>query len=157
MCIFVALHNHSNYFMLNKRFLFSWLFSSIVMYLLSYAWHGMFLNDYEKLNYPKEIFLVFAIFVYLIIGLLVARATDASFLLKKFKRKPLVRGVIAGASCGLALFIMSIVVGISFSSTAQLQNILFDLCWQVIEQTLGGVVVAIVHYSIFDPSVIFED
>ena len=127
------------------------------MYLLSYLWHGVFLTDYEKLNYPKELFLVFAIVVYLIIGFIVAKAVDISILIKYFKRKPLIRGIIAGSLCGLVLFLMITVIGVSFSAGSNLENILFDLIWQVIEQMTGGIVVGIIHHLIFDPRVIFED
>jgi len=143
--------------MFSKRFLFSWIFSSIFMFMLSYAWHGLFLNDYERLQFPQEIFLVFSGIVYLAIGFVIAKAIDASFLLKKIKRKPFVRGVIAGSICGMFLFVVANVIGVSFSAGFQIQSLLFDLTWQVIEETLGGCVVAIVHYTVFDPTAIIED
>jgi H+/Cl- antiporter ClcA len=127
------------------------------MYLLSYSWHGIYLNDYDKLNYPKELFLIFAILVYLIIGFVVAKATDFSLLTKYLKKKPIVRGVIAGAACGVVLFIMATVIGVSFSKGLEVKNLLFDVSWQMMEQMIGGMVVGIVHLVVFDPSVVFED
>ena len=140
-----------------KRFLVSWVFSSIAMYLLSYAWHGLFLNDYKELNYPKEIFLIFAVLVYLVIGFIIAKATDVSFLINHLKNKPLLRGIIAGAACGFFLFIMATVIGVSFNKNMQLATILFDVTWQVLEQTFGGIVVGVVHILVFDPTAILEE
>ena len=55
-------------FMLTKRFFISWLLSSLLMFLLSYVWHGIFLTDLSRLSYPKALFLFFAAIVYLMIG-----------------------------------------------------------------------------------------
>jgi H+/Cl- antiporter ClcA len=143
--------------MLTKRFFISWIASSIVMFLLSYVWHGIFLTDFSRLSYPKEIFLIIACLVYLIIGFVVAKAIDVKFLEKYFKRKPIIKGAIAGAAIGFALFLISTVVGVSFSTGSKLENLLLDVSWQVIEQALGGAVVGIAHIFVFDSSAIIED
>src|SRR4051812_44542493 len=115
----------------SKRFLASWLASSIVMFLLFYIWHGMFLTDFSRLTYPKEIFLIFAVLVYLIIGFFSAKAIDVKFLAKSFKRRPFAKGAISGAVLGLVIFIFSTVVGVSFSTGNKLDNLLLDAIWQV--------------------------
>lgn len=143
--------------MFSKRFLLSWIFSSLFMFMLAYVWHGLFLNDYERLQYPESVFLIFSSVVYLAIGFVIAKAVDASFLIKKFKRKPLIRGVIAGSICGMLLFVVANVIGVSFSAGFQIKALLFDLTWQMIEQTMGGCIVAVVHYTVFDPTAIIED
>jgi hypothetical protein len=139
---------------LGKRFYISWIISSLVMFLLSYAWHGIFLTDFSRLTYPKEIFFLAAAFVYMIIGFVVAKAINVSFLEERFKRKPMLRGIIAGAVCGFAFFLIATVVGVSFSTGSKLENILLDVSWQVVEQALGGLVVGVVHIFVFDPSLI---
>ncbi len=138
-------------FMFSKRFFISWLVSSVVMFLLSYVWHGIFLTDFSRLTYPKEIFLLFASIVYLIIGFLVAKAVDSKTLTAKFKRKPVVRGAIGGVLIGIACFLVATVVGISFSTGSRLQNMVLDITWQVIEQGIGGVLAGLVHLFVFDP------
>ncbi len=143
--------------MLSKRFLISWLASSVAMFILFYVWHGLFLTDFARLSYPKEIFLIFSSFVYLIIGFVVARAIDSKILEKYFKRKPLIKGLISGAVCGFSFFIMATVVGVSFSAGSRIENLLLDVSWQVIEQSIGGLVVGIVHVFVFDPTTIFGD
>jgi H+/Cl- antiporter ClcA len=143
--------------MLTKRFFLSWIASSLVMFLLSYVWHGIFLTDFSRLSYPKELFLIFACLVYLIIGFVVAKAIDIKLLDNYFKRKPIIKGAIAGAALGFILFLISTVVGVSFSTGSKLENLLLDVSWQVIEQCIGGVVVGIVHIFVFDSSAIIED
>lgn len=143
--------------MLSKRFLISWLASSVIMFILFYVWHGLFLTDFARLSYPKEIFLIFSVFVYLIIGFIVSKAIDNKILEKNFLRKPLLRGLISGAVCGFAFFLMATVVGVSFSAGSRIQNLLLDVSWQVIEQAIGGLVVGIVHVFVFDPTAVFGD
>ncbi|CAN5358248.1 hypothetical protein BH10BAC1_BH10BAC1_07800 [soil metagenome] len=143
--------------MLTKRFFISWIASSVVMFLLSYAWHGVFLTDFSRLSYPKEIFLVIAAFVYLIIGFVMAKAIDIKMLDAHFKRKPIIRGAITGASLGFTLFLVSTVVGVSFSTGSKLENLLLDVSWQTIEQGIGGVIVGVAHFFVFDPSSVVED
>jgi membrane protease YdiL (CAAX protease family) len=143
--------------MFTKRFNISWIGSSLVMFALSYIWHGLFLTDFSRLSYPKELFLVFAAFVYLIIGFVMAKAIDVKLLENHFKRKPIIKGAVTGAALGFTLFIISTVVGVSFSTSSKLENLLLDVCWQVIEQSVGGVAVGLAHFFIFDPTSIIED
>jgi H+/Cl- antiporter ClcA len=143
--------------MFSKRFFISWISSSLVMFLLSYAWHGLFLTDFDRLTYPKGIYLIFAALVYMLIGFVVARAIDYKGLEKNFKRKPLLRGLISGAACGIAFFLIATVVGVSFSTGSTLENLVLDITWQFIEQGLGGLAVGVVHIFVFDPKTIEED
>lgn len=143
--------------MLTRRFFISWIASSIVMFALSYIWHGIFLTDFSRLSYPKEIFLVFAAFVYLIIGFISAKAIDAKILENKFKRKPIIKGLVSGACLGFTLFVITYVIGVSFSTGSKIENLLLDGCWQTIEQGIGGVVVGLAHFFVFDSSAVIED
>lgn len=132
-----------------KRFFLAWIFSALVMFSLSYLWHGVFLNDLQRLSYPKGIFLTGSVITYLILGFLLTKI----YLMKypnSIARKPLVRGLIAGAGLGICTYIVSLVVGVSFNSSLTLGNILFDLSWQTVEQTFGGVSVAFVYIRIYE-------
>lgn len=127
------------------------------MFLLSYVWHGIFLTDFSRLSYPKGLFLIFASFVYLIIGFVVAKAIDFKLIEKYFKRRPILKGALAGAALGFIFFLISTVVGVSFSTGSKLENLLLDASWQTIEQAIGGAVVGIVHIFVYDSSAIIED
>jgi hypothetical protein len=143
--------------MISKRFFISCLASSLVMFIMSYIWHGLVLTDFSRLSYSKHLFLFFAALVYLIIGFVVAKSIDFKILEKYFKRKPIIRGAISGGMCGVAFFLIATVVGISFSTGSKIENLLLDVTWQIIEQTIGGVVVGIAHIFVYDPSVHLED
>ncbi|MES1222956.1 MAG: hypothetical protein ABUT20_46115 [Bacteroidota bacterium] len=125
---------------LTKRFFISWIMSAIVMFSLSYLWHGIFLNDFSRLNYPKQVFFVIAIMVYLIISMGIA-VVYSHHRLDGMKKQPLRKGLIVGAAFGFALYMITLVIGVSFTRTMTLGNIMFDCGWQMLEQAVGGVVV----------------
>jgi hypothetical protein len=132
-----------------KRFFLSWIISSVVMFSLSYVWHGLVLNDFERLNYPKEIFLIGCVITYLILGFLLTKIYEMKFP-KKIAKRPFIRGIVSGSMLGIAAYIVSIVIGVSFNSELTPAYILFDMMWQAAEQTVGGIVVAFVYISIYD-------
>ena len=132
-----------------KRFFFSWLASSLVMFSLSYLWHGIFLNDLQRLSYPKEIFLIGSIITYLILGFLVTKIYQMKFPVS-IARKPIVRGLISGAFLGIATYIVALVIGVSFNNEAKVEYILFDLLWQTVEQTFGGIAVGLIYIWVYE-------
>lgn len=145
--------------MLNKRFLIGWPICAVVMFSASYVWHGVILNDYDRLNYPKSFYLTIAAFVYLFLGALVTRAYSSE-IIKKITSAPLAKGLLSGAICGVVIYLIALVIGISFSSTISMKYIIVDLTWQAIEQSIGGLVVGYYyivthHHPAFNPE--FED
>ncbi len=132
-----------------KRFFLSWLLSALVMFGASYFWHGVVLNDFARLSYPKEIFLTGSVITYLILGFLVTNIFLMNFP-KSIAKKPLTRGIISGVLLGIATYVVSLVIGVSFSSSMTTEYILFDILWQAIEQMLGGITVAFVYISIYE-------
>jgi hypothetical protein len=139
-----------------KRFLISWIITSVVMFILFYVWHGIFLNDFSRLSYPTELFLVFAAITYLIIGFVMVKVFEAKFFEKLFYRRLFLKGLIKGCLCGFMFFIVATVVGVSFNTGAGIKNLLFDLAWQLFEQGVGGIVVS-VTYVIFEFNLLVED
>jgi hypothetical protein len=132
-----------------KKFFLSWILSALIMFGLSYVWHGVILNDFARLSYPKEIFLTGSVITYLILGFLVTQI----FLMKfpnSIVKKPLLRGIISGVFLGVATYVVALVVGVSFSSTLTTKYILFDMLWQAVEQMFGGITVAFVYISIYE-------
>lgn len=119
------------------------------MFAAFYLWHGMFLTDFMNLAYPQEIFLVVASFVYLIVGLVLNKVYEMK-LLSRFHRKPVLKGMAGGAILGVVLFMVTMVMGVSFSGTRTLADLLLDFSWQLVEQSFGGIIVGIVHILVFD-------
>ena len=65
-------------------------------------------------------------------------------------KKPIVRGLISGAFLGVATYIVALVIGVSFNNELKVGYILFDILWQAIEQTFGGITVGIIYIWIYE-------
>jgi protein-S-isoprenylcysteine O-methyltransferase Ste14 len=127
----------------------SWILSSLTMFGLSYIWHGIILNDYAILAYPFQIYLVSAAVVYLVIGFLLTRIFIAEFL-DRISDKAIPRGLAAGAALGIIVYMVALVVGVTFNSGMELKYLLLDVVWQTAEQCLGGLVVGLVYLLVYE-------
>lgn len=127
--------------------MYAWIISSLVMFGLSYFWHGIFLNDYKLIAYPRGIFLTAAAFVYLFIGFLLTRLFHVH-ILDRISMHPLLRGPAAGIPTGLMVYMIAIVIGITINKTTEIQYMLFDVCWQMLEQAVGGIFVGLSYMYI---------
>jgi len=135
---------------LGRRFFISWIVSALVMFGASYFWHGVILTDFERMAYPKGIFLLVASVVYLLVSLGINKVYELKVLSDKFPKMVIVKGMIAGAIVGLLMYMVTMVVGVSFSNNMSLANMLLDVSWQTVEGTIGGIAVGIVHLFVFD-------
>ena len=142
--------------MLTRRFFISWILAAVVMFSLSYLWHGVFLNDFSRLNYPKQVFFVIAIVVYLFISLGISLVYPSPRL-DSLKKSPLQKGALIGAGFGMALYLITLVIGVSFTRTMSFSNILFDCGWQMFEQAAGGVFVGLASVFVPDESLFDSD
>lgn len=131
-----------------QLFFISWICSSVIMFSLSYFWHGVFLNDFQRLNYPKELFLTGSVITYMILGFIIAKIYSLDFT-KKINRQPILKGVLVGMILGVITYLVSRVTGISFNSEVKLEYMLVDALWQVIEQTIGGIAVGLVYVILY--------
>ena len=139
-----------------KKFIISWIACSVVMFILSYVWHGILLNDFKMLGYPLGLYLLFASIVYLVAGAFVAKVYTLEFF-SRFAKHPFLKGLIAGSACGILLYIISLVIGISFSKSITMQYMMIDITWQMLEQGIGGFIVGFVHIFVWDDSMIRPD
>lgn len=133
------------------RFFISWITASVLMYVAFYMWHGIFLNDLNRLSFPKLFFLILAAFVYLVISFIVYSVYEMKFLDKHFTNLILLRGVLSGVIVGFILFSIITVLGISFTKSFSLPHLLMDFSWQIIEQIIGGLVIGFGKMFIFEP------
>ena len=132
-----------------KRFIIGWILTTLVMFGLSYLWHGIFLYGYAMISYPMWIYLTAASIAYMFIGFLVSR----SFLLPffdKISRHPLLRGPAVGFACGVLVYIVATVVHVTFNKDMDLKYLLLDITWQGIEQAFGGFVVGLVYMFVHE-------
>ncbi len=122
-------------------FYLSWIVSSLAMFCLSYAWHGLLLNDLLKINYPLDVFLLVSGLVYLGIGLIITLVTFFAPRIKdSFKY-----GIAAGGAIGIFVYAIAFVVGISFYPKLSLTMVAIDVSWQCLEQGIGGLTSGLIY------------
>lgn len=122
-----------------KKLFFSWFFSLLTMLTLSYVWHGVILNDLRNVNYPSWYFFLLLLLVYSIIAFLLTMAFNYADPKKNLASK----GFVGGAAFGFFLYLVAFTLGVSFKS-GETKHIVVDFVWQMIEQGVGGMVVAYV-------------
>jgi hypothetical protein len=118
------------------------------MYALFYIWHGILLNDLNKISFNKGLFLGFASLTYLFISFLIFKIFHFQFLKNLFEAT-FQRALIAGVIAGVSLYAATLVLGVSFSYHLSFKNILVDVTWQIIEQCSGAFFIALAHKFVF--------
>jgi hypothetical protein len=138
---------------MKRKHLLSWLIASVLMFSLSYAWHGVVLNDFNKLSYQKELFLSFLTLLYLVIG----AAMTFGYSLIHNKKSALARGTLLGVAAGFAIFLVVFVLGTSLTGgRIYALHASIDLIWQILEQAAGGFAIAYVFHYIEQREMIFD-
>lgn len=120
-----------------------WLLAAVLMFGLSYLWHGLVLTDLEELRIPLALYMVLAALVYLIIGLLLTMATHLAIQHEwiNLKRGFPFMAMLLGAAVGFGVYLIVFILGVSFAKHG-LQHIVVDILWQMLEQALGGLMVS---------------
>lgn len=134
---------------LNIRFFVSWIFCALIMFLLFYAWHGIFLNDFKRIKFPITWFIMFAALTYLIFGAGIYLLFESQIMLNI--RNTFIRGLTCGVIAGFSLFMIATVVNISLTRHLSMQHLMVDCLWQIAEQTVGAMVVVVLKGLIHDP------
>ncbi len=134
---------------LGLRFFLSWITSSVVMFLLFYSWHGIFLNDFKRIQFPLAWFVTFAACTYLILGAGIYFLYEAT-IMKRLKNF-FVRGLVCGVIAGFSLFMVATIVNISLTRHLSIQHLMIDSVWQISEQVVGAMVVVIYKIVIHEP------
>ncbi len=136
---------------LSLRFFLSWIVSAIVMFTLFYVWHGVFLNDFKRIQFPLAWFVTFAAFTYLIFGAGIFVLYEAT-VMKKI-RNFFLRGVVCGIIAGFSLFMVATIVNISLTKHLSMQHLIIDCVWQMTEQIVGTMVIVLFKIVIHEPQV----
>src|ERR1043165_1256818 len=126
---------------LGLRFYLSWIVSAIVMFSLFYMWHGLFLNDFKRMQFPLSWFVTFAAFTYLVLGAGTYLLFE-SRLLRKITNVFL-RGAICGVAAGTSLFMTATIIHISLTSSLNVEHLVMNCAWQVSEQCIGAMVIVL--------------
>jgi uncharacterized membrane protein YccC len=139
-----------------RAFMVPWLLSAVVMYALSYLWHGIALTDLQELKIPLWLYLSLSAVVYLLIALGIKMAIHHCIIHEWISLKrafPLMSTAI-GAVVGFVVYLIVFILGMSFASR-EVVHIAVDILWQMLEQAMGGLMVSLgiiydMHRSFFD-------
>jgi hypothetical protein len=126
---------------LGVRFFVSWFSSAVVMFVLFYLWHGVFLNDFKRIQFPLSWFVTFAAFTYLILGAGIY-ALFESHTMRRI-RNLFTRAVVCGFIAGISLFMIATIINISLTRNLSMQHLAVDCLWQIAEQSIGALVVLV--------------
>src|SRR5687767_4937659 len=101
------------------RFFLSWIVSAVVMFSLFYVWHGIFLNDFKRIQFPLSWFVTFAALTYLILGAGIYAMFESHTMHRI--RNLFVRGVACGLITGFSLFMIATIINISLTRNLSMQ------------------------------------
>jgi hypothetical protein len=123
----------------------------MVMFVLFYIWHGVFLNDFKRIEFPLAWFVFFAAITYLLFGAGIYFLYESQ--LMKRIRNFFLRGVLCGAIAGFSLFMITTIVNISLTSHLSVKHLMMDCIWQMSEQVVGAMVIVLFKIVIYEPQV----
>ena len=127
-----------------RRILLPWLLAAMLMYGLSYVWHGVVLNDLAELRIPLPLYMTLAGLVYLVIGLGMTLFTHTAIMHEWISLRggfPF-KSALLGAAVGFFVYLMVFILGMSFAKH-EVQHAVVDILWQMLEQGLGGLVISL--------------
>ncbi|MCB0795469.1 MAG: hypothetical protein KDB88_12090 [Flavobacteriales bacterium] len=127
-----------------RGFLVPWSLSAVVMYGLSYLWHGVILRDFHELTIPVGLYLALAGLVYLIIGAVLTVAVHQAIIHEwvNLKKAFPLHAMLIGAIVGFVVYLFVFILGLSFADHAVI-HVVVDILWQMVEQALGGLMVSL--------------
>ena len=70
----------------------------------------------------------------------------------KYAISGLFKGILSGFVIGFILFAVVAVLGISFTKHINTTYLLADCVWQIVEQTIGGVIIGFGKLFLFEPT-----
>jgi hypothetical protein len=131
------------------RFFISWIVGAIAMYTSFYIWHGVFLNDFKQIQFPFIWFVSLSAFAYLVISYILYRVFETNILRKI--DGIFMRGLISGLIVGVSLFAIMTVLHISFTKNMTSTYLMADFVWQIVEQTIGAMIIVLGKALIYEP------
>lgn len=128
--------------MKTKNFILAWFSAFVVCFALGYAWHEYFMADFyiehsERLRNPAIDIRVFAV-AYIIVTFLM------TFLYTNWQKskRPLIDGLLLGLVTGLLWSLPAPLIDVAYGVGVSLGGIFIDSGWQMLEEGVGGAVMA---------------
>jgi hypothetical protein len=133
--------------MLPVKKIYSIILVAGIMFGLSFLWHKFVLNDFARPDFDMDSYYLFAPLIYIILSFLIAFviATD---IMRLFIDNGLISGFFSGAICGLIIYFILLLSGVSYSKNLTTLNIITDIGWQIVEQGTGGIVLKLLYRTL---------
>lgn len=119
-----------------KRLAISTFLAMLVMFALSYVWHGVILNDFKNIPFPFPLFMALCFIVYLLISLVI------NIILFKIEihENLTVKRILIGGIIGFSIYLIVFTLGHTYYERG-IEHIISDFLWQMLEQGIGAFVV----------------
>ncbi len=120
------------------------LLSALLMFGMSYVWHGLALTDLQELKIPLTLYFVLALLVYLVLGLVLTLVVHKAIQYEWISLKgafPFMAALI-GTVAGFFVYLVIFVLGMTFTKHGMM-HVVVDILWQMVEQGLGGLAVSL--------------
>lgn len=113
------------------------LFGTLTMFGLSYLWHGVILNDFERIDISQGTFYVFLFLFYTFLSLCF------TFLFRHLTDKLQYTAVriTIGVITGFILYFFAYLMGVTFQTGGGMKHLMVDFGWQMVEQGFGAFVI----------------
>jgi len=125
------------------------------MYAAFYVWHGVVLNDFKQIQFPIIWFVILSAFAYLVISYLLYRVFETRII--SFFDNLFMRGFVSALIVGISLFAIMTVLHISFTKNMTSTYLITDFFWQIVEQSIGALIIVLGKIMIFEPELEHEE
>lgn len=114
------------------------------MACISYAWHGLALTDISDLRMDLWLYLGLSSAAYLLIALVLTLLVHWGIAKEWISLKMGFhwKAMMVGAMVGVTIYLVVLLSGLSFASHG-IEHVVVDLIWQVVEQSVGGLMVSL--------------
>ena len=121
------------------------LLSGLGMFALSYLWHGTVLNDLKDIGDDVDLYFLFSIAGYLLLGLLFAHLQIGLFLSEwiEAKENPIPKMMLTGLATGIMIGCLLLALTLPLKGRVETEHAWLDLGWQIVEQTAGAILAAV--------------
>lgn len=119
------------------QYLLPVLIGTIVMFGSSFLWHGIILNDFDRLEISQFTFFAFLFLFYLCLS------TCFTFLFRHLTDKLQYTAVriTIGVITGFLLYLFAYLMGVTFQAGGGMKHLVVDFGWQMMEQGVGAFVI----------------
>jgi hypothetical protein len=125
-----------------KSFLLAWLSAFVICLGLGYLWHNQIMVNFYSEHFERQPNPDVSVGITAVVYLILTFLMTLIYAVWNKGKKPLMEGLLLGIIVGVLWSLPSPLMDMAFGVGITLDGILFDTAWQVIEEGIGGVVMA---------------